>query len=320
MQQSDLLIALGTRLGMQQTGFNWQQFVPLGDVVQVDCDPAELSKGHPAVAWPIQADANALLLALSGEPLGQHHDWLDYCRQVKAAVPLVEANQTGDAYISPYQFVEKLSSRCGRNDVIIPCSSGGAFTVMMQVFAQQRGQKIITNKGLASMGYGLSGAIGAALANPTQRTILIEGDGGFSQNLQEIGTVAVNHLNMKLFILDDSGYASIRMVQKNYFPGSYIGCDIKSGLGLPNWEQLFKAWEIPALRIGNGFEEQNDFLELFNIRGPAAFIVTIDPAQTYFPRIMSRVTESGTMESNPLHKMTPDLPEYIQTLVTRHMS
>lgn len=319
MQQSDLLIALGTRLGMQQTGFNWQQFVPRGEVVQIDCDQAELSKGHPAVAWPIHADANQLLLSLSNRPMGEHGEWLAYCRQVKMTVPLIEENTTADAYISPYLFVEKLSRRCASTDVIIPCSSGGAFTVMMQVFEQKHGQKIITNKGLASMGYGLSGAIGAALANPESRTILVEGDGGFAQNLQEIGTAAINNLNLKIFIFDDNGYASIRMTQRNYFGGNYIGCDIKSGLGLPDWEQLFKAYRVPAMRIGKDFESQEKFASLFDTKGPAAFLVSIDPGQTYFPKIMSRVTENGTMESNPLHQMSPDLPEDIQRDVMHYL-
>ena len=320
VQQCDLLIALGTRLGMQQTGFNWQQFVPSGDVVQVDCDQAELSKGHPVLSWPIHADADQLLLALSDKPMGEHGEWLDYCRQVKAAVPLIEQNTTANAYISPFLFVEKLSRRCAVSDVIIPCSSGGAFTVMMQIFAQKRGQIIITNKGLASMGYGLSGAIGASLANPERRTILVEGDGGFAQNLQEIGTVAINQLNLKIFIFDDNGYASIRMTQKNYFGGSYIGCDIKSGLGLPDWEQIFKAYRVPAMRIGKDFEEQDEFAALFDAKGPAAFLVSIDPEQTYFPKIMSRITENGTMESNPLHEMSPDLPEHILRDVKRYLN
>lgn len=316
MQQCDLLIACGTRLGMQQTGFNWQQFVPVGDVVQIDCDQAELAKGHPVVACPIHADANPFLLALSVKPLGEHGEWINYCKQVKSAVPLIEANATADGYISPYLFVEKLSRFCFDSDVIIPCSSGGAFTVMMQIFAQKRGQKIVTNKGLASMGYGLSGAIGAALANPEHRTILVEGDGGFAQNLQEIGTAAINRLNLKMFIFDDNGYASIRMTQKNYFGGSYIGCDIKSGLGLPDWEQLFKAYQVPVMRIGNAFDEHEDFAAMFDAKGPAAFLVSIDPEQTYFPKITSRITESGAMESNPLHQMSPDLPEDILRIAT----
>jgi acetolactate synthase-1/2/3 large subunit len=319
LQQSDLLIAVGTRLGMQQTGFNWQQFVPKGKVVQVDCDLAELEKGHPRVEFPLHADANALLLALSQQDLGTHEDWLAYCREVKAAVPLIEENTTGADYISPYRFVEQLSRRCRPDDVVVPCSSGGAFTVMMQTFAQQHGQTIVTNKGLASMGYGLSGAIGAALAHPDRRTLLIEGDGGFAQNLQEIGTAAVNRLNLKMFIFDDNGYASIRMTQKNYFGGSYIGCDINSGLGLPDWEQLFKAWNVPALRIGKDFDAQAEFATLFDAPGPAAFIVSIDPEQSYFPKITSRVTESGAMESNPLHNMSPALDDALRSATMRYL-
>ncbi len=307
IQQCDLLIALGTRLGMQQTGFNWKQFIPYGEIIQVDCDKAELEKGHPNIHWGICADANSLLVDLSDHSLGQHEAWLSHCRRVKEELPIIEKNQTRDGYISPYHFVEKLSELCKKDDVLIPCSSGGAFTVMMQVFAQKIGQKIVTNKGLASMGYGLSGSIGASLANPKSRTILVEGDGGFAQNLQELGTVSINHLNLKMFIFDDSGYASIRMTQKNYFGGGYIGCDIESGLGLPDWEKLLTAYSIPVMRISAGYENDDKFVELFDSKGPAAFIVTIDPEQTYFPKISSRITESGTMESNPLHIMTPDL-------------
>lgn len=320
VQQSDFLVALGTRLGMQQTGFNWQQFVPSGEVVHVDCDLAELEKGHPEVAWPIHADANALLVALAGEDLGEHGEWLAYCRQVRDGIPLIEENTTRPGYISPYRFVEKLSRLARENDVVIPCSSGGAFTVMMQVFAQRKGQLIVTNKGLASMGYGLSGAIGAAFAHPQRRTILVEGDGGFAQNMQEIGTAAVNKLNLKMFIFDDSGYASIRMTQRNYFGGSYIGCDIHSGLGLPNWEALFAAWGVPVVRVNADFEQDPAFASLFDADGPAAFLVSIDPEQSYFPKIASRVTASGAMESNPLHRMSPDLPEDLLSTVGRYLT
>ena len=170
---------------------------------------------------------------------------------------------------------------------------------------------MVTNKGLASMGYGLSGAIGASVANKDKRVILVEGDGGFAQNIQEIGTVAINQLNLKIFIFDDSGYASIRATQKNYFKGSYVGCDIETGLGLPQWEKLFDAWNLPALRLNKDFESDSQFINLFESKGPAAFIVSIDPEQTYFPKISSQVTATGSMESAPLHKMTPPLPDEI---------
>jgi acetolactate synthase-1/2/3 large subunit len=320
MQQADVLLALGTRLSLQQTGFNWQQFVPGGEVIHVDCDRAELTKGHPKVALAVCGDANAVLRGVVAADLGSHEDWVEFCREVKAALPLVEpVNNTGDGYLSPYVFAEKLSDLTTEDDVVIPCSSGSAFTVMMQTFAQKLGQRVVTNKGLASMGYGTSGAIGAAFAAGGRRTILVEGDGGFMQNLQELGTVSANNLNMKLFLFDDNGYASIRMTQLNYFKGRYVGCDTQTGLGIPKWEPLFAAYGIPSLRIRPGYETDAEFLALFNAPGPAAFLVHIDPMQTYFPKISSRVTASGGMESNPLHRMTPDLDEATAAKVLRYL-
>ncbi|SNS98432.1 acetolactate synthase-1/2/3 large subunit [Granulicella rosea] len=320
VQQADLLIALGTRLSLQQSGFNWQQFIPAGRIVQVDCDAAELTKGHPAIATALRGDANEVLDALADFKLGDHTAWLAFCRQVQAALPLVEpVNHTGAGYLSPYVFAEKLSTLATEDDIVIPCSSGSAFTVMMQTFAQKQGQLIVTNKGLASMGYGLSGAIGAAFAARPRRTILVEGDGGFIQNLQELGTVRANDLNLKIFIFDDNGYASIRMTQINYFGGRYVGCDTQTGLGIPKWRHLFAAYEIPVQTVLPGFEADPAFLEAFNAPGPAAFLVHIDPAQTYFPKITSRITASGSMESNPLHRMTPDLDDETAATVFRYL-
>jgi acetolactate synthase-1/2/3 large subunit len=320
MQQADVLVALGTRLSLQQTGFNWQGFVPNGEVVQVDCDRTELDKGHPKVAMPVCGDANVVLRGLVKAELGEHGDWVAFCRGVRKSLPLVEAvNNTGEGYLSPYVFAQKLSDLCTKDDVVIPCSSGSAFTVMMQTFAQKLGQRVVTNKGLASMGYGTSGAIGAAFAAGGRRTILVEGDGGFMQNLQELGTVAANKLNMKLFIFDDNGYASIRMTQLNYFKGRYVGCDTSTGLGIPKWEHLFAAYDIPTMRVKPGYETDAEFLKLFNAPGPAAFMVHIDPMQTYLPKIASRVTASGGMESNPLHRMSPDLEDAVVTEVLRYL-
>jgi acetolactate synthase-1/2/3 large subunit len=320
MQQADLLLALGTRLGLQQTGFNWQQFVPTGEVVHVDCDESELTKGHPKVTMAVCGDANAVLRAVAAAKIPQHKEWLEFCREVKQALPLVEpVNNARAGYLSPYVFAEQLSKLATSDDVVIPCSSGSAFTVMMQTFAQKAGQRVVTNKGLASMGYGLSGAIGAALAAKGRRTLLVEGDGGFTQNLQELGTASVNRLNLKIFLFDDDGYASIRMTQKNYFGGRYVGCDTNTGLGMPHWPQLFAAYDIPVQELRPGFEANQQFLHALKEAGPAAFLVKIDPEQTYFPKISSRVTASGSMESNPLHLMTPDLDEQTAALVFRYL-
>jgi acetolactate synthase-1/2/3 large subunit len=321
LQQSDFVIALGTRLGLQQTGFNWQQFVPKGLLAQVEIDQSELSKGHPRVDMPILGDANQCLIELLASRLEPKEDWLLFAQEVRDGIPLSEkANKPRSQFISPFDFVQQLSRKCNSEDVIIPCSSGSAFTSMMQVFWQKQGQVIVTNKGLASMGYGLSGAIGACFANPDKRIILVEGDGGFSQNLQELGTVGINHLNLKIFIYDDSGYASIRMTQKNYFGGRYVGCDRNTGLGLPDCDKLFAAWDLPVMRLKPGFETYPTFQSAFDERGPHAFIISVDPEQTYFPKISSRVTETGAMESSPLHLMTPPLSENETSRFLRYLS
>jgi len=309
IQESDLILAVGTRLGLQQTGFNWQEFGRKAKIIQIDIDKYELSKGHPIVDYGFPVDANNFLLRFLQEDLEHKDSWLEFSRNVINSIPRKEdVNNTGKDYISPYDFVLELEKLSKASDLIIPCSSGSAFTLTMSLFKAKNGQRIITNKSLASMGYGLSGAIGACIgAGNKRRTILIEGDGGFAQNLQEIGTANINKLNIKIFIFDDCGHASIRMTQKNYFNGKYLGCDINSGLGLPNWKKLFKAWNLECIEINKGFFSSKEFLQAFNSKGLSVFIVRIDPEQTYFPKISSRITSTGNMESNPIDKMTPEL-------------
>jgi acetolactate synthase-1/2/3 large subunit len=309
IQQSDLIIAIGTRLGLQQTGFNWQEFGRDAYIVQIDIDSNELQKGHPKIDVGLCVDADDFISRFMSENLKKHNDWLAYANNIRVKIPRIEnVNITRPNFISPYEFLLTLESLTNTSDLIIPCSSGSAFTLSMQLFRQKFGQRIITNKSLASMGYGLSGAIGACIANDNKcRTILIEGDGGFAQNMQEVGTAEVNNLNLKMFIFHDQGHASIRMTQINYFNGKYLGCDRNSGLGLPIWEKLFKAWDVPVLNVNLGFEKDPIFLKHFNEHGICAFIVQIDPEQTYFPKISSQITSTGSMVSNPIDKMSPEI-------------
>jgi acetolactate synthase-1/2/3 large subunit len=319
IQQADLVIALGTRLGLQQTGFNWRQFAPLATVVQIDIDEAELTKGHPRIDLALAVDANAVLETIVRTAPRDFSEWVSFCREVRSLLPVEDPeNVTGPGYLDPFHFLVELSDLCDETDVVIPCSSGGAFTVAMQAFEQKAGQLVVTDKGLASMGYGLAGAIGAALATG-RRTVLLEGDGGFTQNLQELATAGWNRLPLKMFLFSNEGYASIRMTQRNYFEGGYLGCDTKTGLGFPSWPKLFGAYGIPLVELGRSWRADDDFRSLFASEGPAGFVVPIDPEQTYFPKISSRVTASGGMESNPLHLMSPDLPPAIAEAVFRYL-
>jgi len=281
-------------------------------VVQIDIDRAELDKGHPKVALRICGDVIHVLdqVLRRAKTNSSWPAWVTEAKKIRTRIPLSEeVNGKYSGFVNPYEFALNLSDLCDDRGTVIPCSSGGAFTVMMQAFNQKLGQVVITNKGLASMGYGLAGAIGAALADRSRRTVLVEGDGGFAQNSQELATVAVQKLNLKIFIFANNGYASIRMTQKNYFGGAYLGCDVESGLGFPDWQKLATAYGLRSMTINEGFENDKNFLSSWNDNEACLYVVPIHPEQTYFPKISSQVTASGSMESAPLHKMSPPLPD-----------
>lgn len=312
IQQADLIIAVGSRLGVQQTGFAWQEFGPVATIVQVDIDPSELTKGHPRVDFPINLDSTIFLSNLFEMefPETKWDEWIEFGTLVREQIPLDDPNNiTAPGYINPYELLSSIANIAGPDDILIPCSSGAAYSCSMQSLQQRENQRIVTNKGMASMGYGLSGAIGASLANTLQRTFLFEGDGGFAQNLQELGTAAINNLNLKMFIFANDGYASIRTTQRNYFDGAWIGCDKSTFLGLPELEKLANVYDIPYVKLNENFIEQQELFQALKQTGPVLIEVPIDPKQTYLPKITSSVQSDGSMKSNPLHLMDPPLAE-----------
>jgi len=333
IQQADLVVAVGTRLGLQQTGFAWEDFVPVGRVVQVDIDAAELEKGHPRVDLPLRGEADRFLAALYASDLGdpgRWQPWREFIASVRAELPLNDPqNVTGPGFVKPYEFAMQLCEIAQPDAVVLPCSSGNAEVVAMQALRLRAEQRVVGDKSLASMGYGLCGAIGAALANPGRQVLLNEGDGGFAQNVQELGTLAVTGAKLKVFLMVNNGYASIRMTQRNYFNGAWIGCDATTGLGLPNWEDLARAYQIPyaRLEVGPGVDggDLGALLDASGVRalleadGPALIEVPIDPEQTYYPKISSAVQPDGSMKSNPLHRMSPLLPAEVEERVLIHL-
>ena len=320
LSQSDCIVALGTRLGIQQTGFNWQEWGPSqgeGTIIQVEVDKGELEKGHPRVDVPLLADANGVLARLAQSKPRDLPEWWEFINSVRGQVPIIDPqNMTGEDFLSPYELVAQLSKELRSDDVLIPASSGSGQFVPMETFEMRSGQRVATNKGLASMGYGLAAAMGAAAAG-ARRVVLVEGDGSFSQSIQELGTVALQGWPIKIFLLDNDGYASIRTTQRNYFDGAYLGCDSATGLGFPDWHLLAQSFGIPSVRVGPKGLAAGGVRDLLDAPGPAMFVVAVDPEQTYFPKVTSRVTEDGSMASNPIHLMSPPLPDEVFERVFR---
>ncbi len=312
IQQADLVIAVGTRLGLLQVGYNTNEFAPKAKIVHVDIDSSELTKGFPRVDLPIQSDSVMFLDTLTDIFSTQSFvDWSDWKELIKSirefwAKP-DKANSARPEYLEFHSFLFKLFNNASSSDIISPCSSGGTYTGVLQLLLNKDQQRIVTSHALAGMGYGLPGAIGMAFAYPSRRVLALEGDGGFAQNLQELGVVKAHKLNLKMFISSNRGYASIRSSQRAYFNGHYVGCDEISGLGFPDWSMIFTSYDIPVIEVSPENAFGPEFTNLLNSEGPAAFVLRLDPEQAYFPRVGSRLNAKGEMESAPLHQMTPEL-------------
>jgi acetolactate synthase-1/2/3 large subunit len=312
--QADVIVALGAQLDLQQTGFDWEQFAPNARLFQVyPCD-AELSKGHPALAGGFNADPGAVFLSLIRQVEWEDRlRWGDYVRKVRNLLPpLEEANSVRKGWFSSFKLLSDLSIAARPDDVLALCSSGGTFTGALQVSHIRRGQYATTSAAFASMGYGLATAIGAAFARPGCRVLLSEGDGGFAQNLQELAVVRRHNLPIKIFLMDNGGYGSIRATQKKFFGGAYLGCDENTGLGFPNWVDLFKAYGIKASQLDLANSTPERLSVLLDTPEPEAWVVRVDPNQSNWPAVSSRILSDGRMVSNPLYNMMPALaPEVV---------
>ena len=313
IQQADLIIALGTRLGIMQVGYNWKEFAPKAKIVQVDIDKSEINKGFPKIFKSHSVDCNEVLKILPHKLIvssnNSYSEWKSFIKTVRSELSGPDkANKADEPFVESVKFIFDLIKITSGDELIIPCSSGAAaYESAMRIILNKGNQKIVTSHAMASMGYGLSGAIGASLAYPEKRTIVFEGDGGFAQNLQEIGTAVKNSLNLKIFIMDNGGYQSIRGNQKSSFSGHYVGCDSSTGLGLPDWEQLGRAYNCKTFKVTSNTAFNNEFTNLFNSNKIVIFIVKVDPDQSYWPRLLSTKDLDGNIISNPLHLMDPRL-------------
>jgi acetolactate synthase-1/2/3 large subunit len=170
------------------------------------------------------------------------------------------------------------------------------------------------------MGYGLATAIGAAFADASRRVVLTEGEGGFSQNLQELAIIKRFSLPIKIFLFENQGYASIRATQKKFFNGAYLGCDPETGLGFPNWEKLFDAYDIPCRYLTEEESTECNLGKLLNERiGPEAWVIRIDPNQPNWPAVSTVLAANGSLTSSPIYDMNPKLSDEIMSRVGRYL-
>ncbi len=312
VQNCDLLLVLGSRLEPSVTAFNHAGFGANARKVMVDIDEAEIRKiAHIDV--PVTSDAGDFLRALAArQPDIRKSDrskWLEYCGGLKKRYPVVQE----EYYKSPdkinlYVFTEQLFKQLAADDVITPESSGAAGEVTYQAMRVKLGQKIKNAAGLGAMGFGLPYAIGACIATGRRRTILINGDGAFQLNIQELETVVRLKLPVKMFILDNNGYGSIMATQRNMFGGFYVGSEPGSGLTVPDIRAVAGAYGIRTEQAASHEELPAAIARTLAGADPALCCVKVTANHVTAPKVQAMKLPGGGMASKPLEDMWPYLP------------
>lgn len=313
-QNSDLFLSIGARLNLLQTGYNFDGFARGATKVMVDIDANELKKINVRPDLPICADAGEfirLLLKHSDKfEAKSRENWFDYCRRMKAKYPLVLPSwrEQKDS-VNTYCLLETISEYMTADDIYVSGSSGSCIDISMQTFRVKKGQRVFCTKGLASMGYGFPSAIGACLAGGRRKTVGVNGDGGFSMNIQELETLRRLNLPVKLFVLCNGGYGAIKATQTNLFAGHLVACDNSSDLSLPRVAKIAEAYGLKTCVINSNTELDEKVQAVLNADGPVICEVHTPIGLTAMPKQVSYKRKDGQMESKPLEYMNPPLSD-----------
>ncbi|HUM03188.1 MAG TPA: thiamine pyrophosphate-binding protein, partial [Thermoanaerobaculia bacterium] len=312
VQNADFLLVLGCRLNVRQIGYSWHSFAREAWKAMVDVDPAELAKPTLRIELPIEADLREFLRALIAAsppgPTTAHREWLAWCRERIARYPVVLPEyRLTPSPVNPYLFVEALSDRLEEGEIVVT-GDGTACVCTFQAARLKQGQRLYSNSGAASMGYDLPAAVGASIGAGRRRVVCLAGDGSLQMNVQELQTVATQRLPVKLFVLNNRGYHSIRQTQQAYFPDNPVGCGPESGLGLPDLSKLAAAFGLPFLRVDDHAGLSGTIDRALRLDGPVLCEVVLDVRQPFAPKVSSRRLPDGRMVSSPLEDLAPFLP------------
>lgn len=323
VQNSDLLLIIGSRMSIPQVGYKYNTFAREARKIMVDIDEAELKKPSIKVDYPIQADAREFIIELLRQLDEQQirinvADWIQKCVYWKDKYPIVLPEYAKiKNEVNSFYFVDILAEKLDESAVVVT-DMGTSFTGTMQAFKTKRGQRFFTSSGHASMGFGLPGAIGACFANGRKKTICISGDGGLQMNIQELQTMVHYNLPIILFVLNNNGYLTIKLMQQNHF-GRYIGSDKSSGVSCPDIIKVANAYGIKTERIANHDELHAKIDSVLAQTGPFVCEIIMSENQPLIPRVSSAKRADGTFDSRPLEDLYPflDRDEFLENMIIK---
>ena len=281
MKQSDLVISLGSRLAVPFVGTNLDAFSEDAKIIMVDIDEAELKKPSVKIHLPVNADVkeviNGLLDKVIGVTLPDYSDWLETCRGYKEKYPLITPEYKRNP-IDLYYFVSRLDALSGENNIFVS-DAGSSYYVTGQALRFEKGQREITSGAFASMGLAIPLAIGCSTANKDAQILAVTGDGSLELNIQELKTVSYYNMNIKLFVINNGGYVSIRSTQDALFEGRYIGSDQAGRSEMLDFQKVAAAFDLPYFNIQRYEEIDNKVTEIISQKGPAFIEVVCDNNQ-----------------------------------------
>ncbi|MBO5573088.1 MAG: thiamine pyrophosphate-binding protein [Clostridium sp.] len=324
IQNSDLVLSLGSRLSFRQVGYRFKTWAREAYVIYNDIDAEELKKPTVHVDMPVHADVKDLLAVMeqvlqkgSVPEMDEEHkkaqaEWLSICQGWKRDYPVVQRRHFEEKpgnRANVYAFARTMSEKL-LEDQIVVVGNGSAVVVCGHGNVVKKGQRFISNSAIASMGYGLPAAIGCCVADHSRDIILVTGDGSIQMNIQELQTVIGNRMPIKIFMINNNGYHSIRQTQKNFFGEPLVGIGADSGdLTFPDMEKIAEAYGFPYVSIHSNSEIAEKVEQTLAMEGPVFCEVFVTTDQNFEPKASSKKLPDGTMISAPLEDLYPFLPE-----------
>lgn len=312
MQNADLILAIGSRLAIPFTGYEYDLFAREAKKIAVDIDPSELRKNTIPLDIAIEVDAKifleTLLEVVKKTSIKEKLPWIQKCQHWKARYPVITKDiSSKENPICTYDLFDRLSDLLNEKAIII-ADAGTVYCIISQVHRVKPGQRVITPAALGTMGFSLPLGIGAYYAAKGSTIVAVTGDGSLQMNIQELQTVAHNNIPLKLFVVNNNGYVSIRNTQNSYFEGRFCGSDPSSGVSCPDLKKIAHAYGLHYESL-HELEDLNKKLKnILEYNGPVICEVFTCTDQQITPSVSSRVLPDGTMVSMPLEDMWPFLP------------
>ena len=311
LQNADFILCLGTRNNIRQVSYNWENFAKNAFKAVIDIDCAELKKPLVKPDLAVNADLQDFLPLLEKE--ARHvskPEWIDFCRGLKEKYSFKNTPEyiQKDKKINVYYFIRRLSELMKQGDVCVT-ANGTAIVASVQAVQIKENQRYFSNSGDASMGYDLPAAIGACIANNRKSTVCLAGDGSIMMNIQELQTIVHNNLPVKIFILNNDGYSSIKQTQNNFFNGRNTGAGRNSGVSMPDFVKVGNSFGIESFRLERPADIDTAINKMLTSHSPIICDVVVNPDYIFTPKLSSKKLPDGTMVSPSLENMYPFLPE-----------